>query len=376
MRGTMKTWHEEIPYRFDEPVTAEIFTEHIVFFDIETTGFSPAHTSLYMIGCVSRRGDTLIVDQFFAEKTIEEKLLLLSFINQIEPCDTIISFNGSGFDIPYLKAKCGLLGVKKRFLDYAHVDIYKVVSQLKFLLKTENCKQKSIEQFLGIRRDDTLSGGDLIDVYKNYLNQPNDEALFLLRQHNYDDITGLPALLPVLAYDKILCGHYAVTSIEGSETMAQNGEPRKELLITLTNDYPAPKRVSCGNALFYLSVYKDKTQINVKLFDGELKFFFKDYKNYYYLPKEDAAVHKSLSTYVDKEYREPATAQNCYTKKRALFVPQYREVMKPKFVEHYRDKLSYFELTEDFTASDVMLRRYVKQVFDTLFDKNRHKKKA
>lgn len=375
MGGTMKTWHEEIPCPLNEPLTAEIFTEHAVVFDIETTGFSPAHTNLYMIGCVSRKSDTLKVDQFFAEETIEEKLLLLSFINHIEPFDTVISFNGTGFDIPYLKAKCSLLGVKERLSAYTHIDLYKVVSQLKNLLKTENCKQKSIEQFLGIRRDDTQNGGDLIDVYKNYLKKPNKEALFLLKQHNYDDIVGLPSLLPILAYERILRGNYCVASIEGIETMSQSKEQRKELQITLTNDYPAPRRVSCGNALYYLSIYKDKTQINVKLYDGELKFFFKDYKNYYYLPKEDAAVHKSLSTYVDKKYREPAVPQNCYTKKKALFVPQYREVMKPKFVENYKDKLTYFELTEDFTESDVMLRRYVKQVFETLFDKNANKRK-
>ena len=371
----MKTWHEEIPCPLNEPLTAEIFTEHAVVFDIETTGFSPAHTNLYMIGCVSRKSDTLKVDQFFAEETIEEKLLLLSFINHIEPFDTVISFNGTGFDIPYLKAKCSLLCVKERLSAYTHIDLYKVVSQLKNLLKTENCKQKSIEQFLGIRRDDTQNGGDLIDVYKNYLKKPNKEALFLLKQHNYDDIVGLPSLLPILAYERILRGNYCVASIEGIETMSQSKEQRKELQITLTNDYPAPRRVSCGNALYYLSIYKDKTQINVKLYDGELKFFFKDYKNYYYLPKEDAAVHKSLSTYVDKKYREPAVPQNCYTKKKALFVPQYREVMKPKFVENYKDKLTYFELTEDFTESDVMLRRYVKQVFETLFDKNANKRK-
>ena len=32
--------------------------------------------------------------------------------------------------------------------------------------------------------------------------------------------------------------------------------------------------------------------------------------------------------------------------------------------EDYKDKISYFELTTDFSSSDVMLRRYVKHIFE------------
>ena len=33
--------------------------------------------------------------------------------------------------------------------------------------------------------------------------------------------------------------------------------------------------------------------------DTEMKYFFKDYKNYYYLPMEHMAIHKSMAAYVD-----------------------------------------------------------------------------
>ena len=47
----MKTIVHEIPYSPASNLDEEIFTASSVFFDIETTGFSPAHTSLYLIGC-------------------------------------------------------------------------------------------------------------------------------------------------------------------------------------------------------------------------------------------------------------------------------------------------------------------------------------
>ena len=34
---------------------------------------------------------------------------------------------------------------------------------------------------------------------------------------------------------------------------------------------------------------------------------------YYYLPEEDSAVHKSVGIYVDKSRRKAATPQTCYT---------------------------------------------------------------
>ena len=60
--------------------------------------------------------------------------------------------------------------------------------------------------------------------------------------------------------------------------------------------------------------------IRVPIVEDELHYFFSDYKNYYYLPEEDIAVHKSVAAYVDKAYRENAKAYNSYSKKRSIFV--------------------------------------------------------
>jgi hypothetical protein len=36
--------------------------------------------------------------------------------------------------------------------------------------------------------------------------------------------------------------------------------------------------------------------------------------------------------------------------------------MQPEFRKNYKDKISYFELTEDFYSSDIMLRRYIDHI--------------
>lgn len=82
-----------------------------------------------------------------------------------------------------------------------------------------------------------------------------------------------------------------------------------------------------------------------------MKFFFDHPEDYYYLPAEDMAIHKSVATYVDKDFRKKATADNCYTKKDAIFVPQYETLITPFFKESNKDKLTYFELTREFLDS-------------------------
>ena len=131
----MKTFHEEIPDLCQDALTDQLFDEHSIFFDIETTGFSPANSTLYMIGCARRKSNRICIDQFFAEKPEEEAEILAAFFQMLSPYTTIITFNGVGFDIPYLKAKADHYKIPEHFRDFEYLDIFKSVSSIKFLLK-------------------------------------------------------------------------------------------------------------------------------------------------------------------------------------------------------------------------------------------------
>ena len=53
-------------------------------------------------------------------------------------------------------------------------------------------KQKSIEQFLGLAREDKYNGGQLIEVYREYLMTHESFLYDLLILHNEDDLKGMP----------------------------------------------------------------------------------------------------------------------------------------------------------------------------------------
>lgn len=252
----MKTFHEEIPDLCQDALTDQLFDEHSIFFDIETTGFSPANSTLYMIGCARRKSNRICIDQFFAEKPEEEAEILAAFFQMLSPYTTIITFNGVGFDIPYLKAKADHYKIPEHFRDFEYLDIFKSVSSIKFLLKLENYKQKTIESFLGLKRKDEKTGGDLIHVYFTHVKHPTEETMHLLRIHNYEDVLHMIDLLSVLSYLEVLNGQYTILSHRIDHYHAYDGTEGEEWIITMQNDYPVPRQLSCKQDCFYLMIGK------------------------------------------------------------------------------------------------------------------------
>jgi len=362
----MQKWTNTVPLDLKNNLLTQVFTEDVLFFDIETTGFSPATTQLYLIGCAKRHQDKMIIEQYFAESPEDESKILSTFLKTLSGYQTLITFNGIGFDIPYIKAKCDTYHLEEDFADKDYIDLFKIVSSLKFLLKLSNYKQKSIELFLDIHREDIFDGGQLINIYQEYVQHPSEYQMYFLKQHNYEDVIGMLDLLPVLSYSNLLNGGYTITSVESNIYTDYDGNLQKELIFLMNNDIPVPKRVSYGYNEFYFIANGTDSKISVRLYDGTLKYFFENYKEYYYLPKEDTAIHKDIAASVDKAFRKNATASTCYTKKDSIYLPQYQQIITPAFSKTFKDKLSYFELSDKFIDSSEQLHKYIDHILNLM----------
>lgn len=358
----MQKWTNTLPLDLNNELLMQVFTEDALFFDIETTGFSPANTQLYLIGCAKRYGENMIIEQYFAESPEDEPVILSSFLKLLKKYQTLITFNGIGFDIPYIKAKCDTYSLEEDFANKDYIDLFKIVSSLKFLLKLPNYKQKTIETFLGVEREDVFDGGQLINIYQEYIRKPSEYQMYFLKQHNYEDVLGMLDLLPILSYSNLLKGGYSLATVESNVYTDYEGNVKKELIFSLQNDVTVPKRVSYGYQNFYLTCNGKDSKLSVRLYEGELKFFFENYKDYYYLPDEDVAIHKGVAACVDKAHRKKATASNCYTKKNSIFLPQFQVIVEPAFYLERKDKMSFFELSDEFIDSSDMLHRYVDHI--------------
>lgn len=389
---------EELKYPFQHKYALE----KLLFLDIETTGLSSNMSYLYLIGCIYYKEDKPVLLQWFSEGIEEEKELLIQFFTFLSKFQVIIHYNGSGFDLPYLIKKCKRYLLPYNFDSMISLDIYREIAPYKRLLNLESLKQRSIEEFLGIQREDSFTGGDLIPVYSQYVgirryenlknvNSDNSYKIMLasglpsimntksyallqvLLLHNKEDLTGLLSISSVLAYvDLFTCNI--------NKTLYNFTENELKIHINLFSKIPNKlyfdipirntKYVSgdsiennnnCEMAPFsdindnltllkeYVISYRfeyDYGDICIPYFKTELKHFFKDYKDYYYLPSEDSAIHKSLAEYVDKNYRKKATKSTAYIKKSGYFLPQVEKLFDPEFQIDCKDKLFWFDSKE------------------------------
>ena len=117
----------------------------------------------------------------------------------------------------------------------------------------------------------------------------------------------------------------------------------------------------------YFSASGTEGLFKVPLYEEELKYFYSNYKDYYYLPTEDIALHKSVASFVDKAHREKAHAYNCYTRKTSSYLPQWDILFKPFFKRNYEDKELFFELTEELKSDRNAFSIYTNHIMQMLF---------
>lgn len=366
--------------------------EEIVFFDIETTGFVADKSFLYLIGCCYYRDATWRLIQWFAETPMEEKELLTSFISFVTGFKVCIHYNGTTFDLPYITRKCMTNQLDFSFQNLVSIDLYRTAVSLKALLHLEHCTQKAMEQVLNISREDTFSGGDLIQVYANYVGlarleklqkgrsglieeklnhlipkemESSKDLLHMLLLHNEEDVIGLSLLTSLLHYQKLFDGYYQITDLSLSEDNC--------ICFTLQPELPIPVSFSTVQYGIAFTATENTCFLRIPLLEGTLKYFIPDYKEYYYLPYEDTVVHKSIAGAMDKQYRTKATKDNCYLKKTALFLPQFEPLYTPAFQLERTDTTLYFECLDEQLQDETFLQTYTKHILQTLVHKKKRK---
>lgn len=336
--------------------------ERILFIDIETTGFTARSSYLYMIGCAYYLAGKWHTIQWMAENYSQEKDILTAFFEFAKLYRYLVHFNGNNFDLPFITQKCEQFSLPYTFDNFRGIDLYKRIAPYKFFLKLPNCKQRTLEQFLGIDRKDIFSGGELIGIYHDYVKNPtefSENALFL---HNADDLKGMLETLPMLAYYDLFNQPVKAKKVQANYYKDVNGNKRKELLITIVPDTPLPRQVyaSAGNCFFRGE--GSEATLKIPIYEEELKYFYSNYHDYYYLPTEDVALHKSVAGFVDKEHRIPASAANCYTRKFSNYLPQWDIVFEPFFKRDYKSRELFFELTDDIKKDRPAFSKYASHV--------------
>ena len=347
-----------IPLFFSSSAKKESF----LFFDIETTGLNHKNSFLSMIGAAVPKEGAIKLYQFLAEKETpeEEQALLLAFTDLCREKTGFIHFNGSTFDLPYLRHKYREYAMDCPLENKGSLDLYRELPPLSTLFPLPDFRQKSLESLVGYKRKDRLNGKELIKVYHSYANSGNSSEKELLLLHNHDDVEGMLALTALGVILACLRGQFTLEHTESLQSKTLDNQILQEILFRLLLPAALPVPLSFSKNGAYITIQENICKIKMPLLEGTLKYFYPDYKNYYYLPMEDEAVHKSVGIYVDREYRENAKASNCYKRISGFFLKAAGSPSLPLFKESYEKKEIYIQWSEDFRHSTSIQEEFLK----------------
>jgi uncharacterized protein YprB with RNaseH-like and TPR domain/predicted nuclease with RNAse H fold len=210
------------------------FADECVFLDIETTGLSSVFDTVTMVG---------LFDGHRYEVFIEGQNLQ-DLPGQLKKYSVIVTFNGSGFDLRFLR-----LAFENLELPPIHIDLRWVTRRLGY-----RGGLKAIEREFGISRDQSveeIDGYDATVLWARHL-RGDRNALQQLIKYNTEDVVHLKAIME-MAYDRL-----------AKQVAGSLGE-RKEIFAGIDDLPKAPrlrKRASAGPSQTLVSELLARSKIS------------------------------------------------------------------------------------------------------------------
>ncbi len=165
----------------------------LLFLDTETTGLAGGTgTYAFLVGVGFAEGDRFVVQQFFMRDLDEEPALLAALAPLIARADGLVTYNGSGFDVPLLETRFIL--ARRRWPDLWHLDLLAPARRV-WGVRFTDCRLTTLESgVLGLSRDNDVPGAIIPALYFDYLRRRNAGALPRVFSHNRLDVLSLVAL--------------------------------------------------------------------------------------------------------------------------------------------------------------------------------------
>jgi len=155
------------------------FAHRALFLDIETTGLSGDYDDVTLVGALGNGELALFINGINLDQ----------FPAYIERFPLLVTFNGSQFDVPFLRAH-----FPHARLDQAHID-------LRFVLASLGYKGglKVVESALGLRRDTSIQGVDGFEAVRlwHLYRRGDKAALEKLILYNLTDVANLVELAEI-----------------------------------------------------------------------------------------------------------------------------------------------------------------------------------
>ena len=174
---------------------------NVAFLDTETSGLSGGTgTYAFLVGIGFRIESGFKLVQIFMRDPDQEPALLAAITQNLDPFDTIVTFNGRSFDVPLLNTRHVLNGFTSPFSKLHHVDLLPLARRI-WRNRLPSRALSSLENdILGLQRTrEEVPGWMIPGIYFDYLRTGDARPLEGVFYHNAMDIVSLAALFNYMA---------------------------------------------------------------------------------------------------------------------------------------------------------------------------------
>jgi len=172
----------------------------LLFLDTETTGLAGGTgTYAFLVGAGWIEDDRFVVVQHFMRDLDEEPALLAAVAPLLERASALVTFNGSGFDVPLLETRF-ILGRRRWPAVLPHVDLMHPARRV-WAARFVDCRLLTLErEVLGHLREQDVAGALIPSLYFEFLRRRHPAPLGPVFTHNRYDVLFLVALLGWLGH--------------------------------------------------------------------------------------------------------------------------------------------------------------------------------
>ncbi|MEZ6117189.1 MAG: ribonuclease H-like domain-containing protein [Pirellulaceae bacterium] len=210
------------------------FPRDVAFLDLETCGF--AGTMVFLVGLIHPSDNGPVLSQLFARNYAEEKAMFQTMWQLIQPCRTLVTFNGKSFDWPQVhdRSTMHLLGTRSDQVEpisesppsvsnatgihsndaqsFAseqmtpqsvrpepyHIDLLHHARR-RWRKRLPNCKLQTLERYVcGRNRSGDIAGRDIPVAYHEYVRTGDAWQMKTVLHHNALDLVTLVQIAMVI----------------------------------------------------------------------------------------------------------------------------------------------------------------------------------
>jgi uncharacterized protein YprB with RNaseH-like and TPR domain len=193
--------YDQLSSRFTSTNTAFFYNstyfkpEEVVFLDIESLGLHDC--PLFLIGVATVENNNINVKQIFIENPLHEKAGLSYFADHLKGKKAVLTFNGKGFDVPFLRKRFERHDLVEQ-INLPHFDL-QYLSQRALKGMVTDFKLQTIErELLNFRRKDDVPSSLVPKFYESFIRSNNIGAVVPIIEHNKRDL-----ITTVGIYDKL-----------------------------------------------------------------------------------------------------------------------------------------------------------------------------